>query len=582
MKGLFKVIIDTDNGNISSDLKKGDLVMSKTTDGKNCHTNRAVVYKVENESVYLIPCEEGDYTKAKLWVRVGSISDDKRQSFIIQDSEGKGAPNITLYSGVNNWKKFGSANTQKVVIGKLDDIIDKDFGALKGDGFRTTNGYLSNVFVKGEIQVQGNSNVYNKDETDAKIKQIGSIDEAMKVNNDDIAKSVGYADYASLISASKNKNTIIKGGYINTSLINADAIVAKGISADKINALTLNCNKGKLGGFNVDDKYLWTGNKQISNSFTSSGITIGNNAIRSKNFRIDDNGSVYLKGNIDATSGKFGKWIIAGDRLISQNGQTVLYENGDIELIDTSLGRRTLITNDKLPNVNTNSGLILKTSGETNPTSVSSIQLPFNDKDYAIKTIYPSGSSYTDSHSSATKFTLDKGKNHSIHIGSSSAFNLSYIKSDFCNLWGYIKISLMSMGNVLTSKIIDYANKGSYNELCPLYVDGNTRLFTTPSCLTYTPTNTKTGCYIKIDYYIKGYAFNIAFGSQTDDSFKTVSYKPYGLPLSLYIGDMSSVISPNGMRVFANGGNYFEINSEANSPRDFVKMVWAGKDYGLV
>lgn len=57
--------------------------------------------------------------------------------------------------------------------------------------------------------------------------------------------------------------------------------------------LTSGTLTAKIASWNFNATYLYTGTLQTSDAYTSSGITIGNGAIRSKYFRVDTDGSVY-------------------------------------------------------------------------------------------------------------------------------------------------------------------------------------------------------------------------------------------------------------------------------------------------
>ena len=102
--------------------------------------------------------------------------------------------------------------------------------------------------------------------------------------------------------------------------IQTEDLQAKFITADIINTLELTTKKGTLANWKIEENYLYTGTKQTSDGFSTSGITFysdGANlaAIRAKNFRIDTNGNAYFKGNIEATSGLIGGWKITNKGL---------------------------------------------------------------------------------------------------------------------------------------------------------------------------------------------------------------------------------------------------------------------------
>lgn len=64
-------------------------------------------------------------------------------------------------------------------------------------------------------------------------------------SKDDIAKKLGYSSYADMVSAATAGNTIIEGGHIRTSLIEADALVVKTLNA--VNAKGINTLVDKEG-----------------------------------------------------------------------------------------------------------------------------------------------------------------------------------------------------------------------------------------------------------------------------------------------------------------------------------------------
>lgn len=56
----------------------------------------------------------------------------------------------------------------------------------------------------------------------------------INANNDVFAQKLGYTNYASMVSAASNGQSIITGGYLRTSLIQADQIIAGGILANSV------------------------------------------------------------------------------------------------------------------------------------------------------------------------------------------------------------------------------------------------------------------------------------------------------------------------------------------------------------
>lgn len=73
----------------------------------------------------------------------------------------------------------------------------------------------------------------------------GDVTSDINSSKEDMAKKLGYASYADMVSAATAGNTIIEGGHIRTSLIEADALVVKTLNA--VNAKGINTLVDKDG-----------------------------------------------------------------------------------------------------------------------------------------------------------------------------------------------------------------------------------------------------------------------------------------------------------------------------------------------
>ena len=73
----------------------------------------------------------------------------------------------------------------------------------------------------------------------------GDVTSGINSSKEDMAKKLGYASYADMVSAATAGNTIIEGGHIRTSLIEADALVVKTLNA--VNAKGINTLVDKEG-----------------------------------------------------------------------------------------------------------------------------------------------------------------------------------------------------------------------------------------------------------------------------------------------------------------------------------------------
>lgn len=115
----------------------------------------------------------------------------------------------------------------------------------------------------------------------------------------------------------------VVAGIIQADAAQIDSIQSTFITANYIDTLMLNSKQGKIGGWTIDSNSIYIGTKQSNNAFTASGITIysggSNGAIRSRNFRIDTDGSAYFSGTITATSGSIGGWKINTSSITKNN-----------------------------------------------------------------------------------------------------------------------------------------------------------------------------------------------------------------------------------------------------------------------
>lgn len=71
----------------------------------------------------------------------------------------------------------------------------------------------------------------------------GDVTSDINSSKEDMAKKLGYASYADMVSAATAGNTIIEGGHIRTSLIEADALVVKTLNAVNTDGVSTLVNK---------------------------------------------------------------------------------------------------------------------------------------------------------------------------------------------------------------------------------------------------------------------------------------------------------------------------------------------------
>lgn len=118
----------------------------------------------------------------------------------------------------------------------------------------------------------------------------GDVTSDINSSKEDMAKKLGYASYADMVSAATAGNTIIEGGHIRTSLIEADALVVKtlnatnadgistlvdkdGMNISKSNNSLLNIYFGNFGPVNYGVINMYSYNKKNDRRSEAIGIT---------------------------------------------------------------------------------------------------------------------------------------------------------------------------------------------------------------------------------------------------------------------------------------------------------------------
>lgn len=154
-----------------------------------------------------------------------------------------GTPKSVLYSSKNS---FDTATTNLITAIESAIADGKTTTTEKSnvdDKFSKFNTAYSNLATAIE---NANKAIQNKikEEAIAESKkdldsQIGEVSLATK---NEIAKNMGYADYEEMMYYAERAQTIIKGGHINTELIEASLIVTSQLIANAIRANTLNIN----------------------------------------------------------------------------------------------------------------------------------------------------------------------------------------------------------------------------------------------------------------------------------------------------------------------------------------------------
>lgn len=167
--------------------------------------------------------------------------------------------------------------------------------------------------------------------TEAKKDLDAQIGEVSKADKDEIAKNMGYSDYEELQYYAERAQTIIKGGHINTELIEASLIVTSQLIANAIKANTLNINDNFVVKTN--------GSVEMNGSIRSVGrkteVVVSNGFIR-----VLYNGVDVMLLSVDENTGaptinmnyKNKRFFVSPDNFsfLMSNGSTLTFDPAEI------------------------------------------------------------------------------------------------------------------------------------------------------------------------------------------------------------------------------------------------------------
>lgn len=192
----------------------------------------------------------------------------------------------TPEDGVRSWQPnygFTEIAGQQITTGVIKDrltrmIIDLTEGTIYGKiKFASgTEGY-NNIKDRPDLTEWSNTitnNAVNSSNTNAQ--------KFVNTASEDLAEKLGYTSYSAMADAATAGKTIIEGGFLRTSLIQAEAIIAKYVTAAFIAALEITTSKltvtsgAKIGNFNISGGWL-TVNKSSSDGAGYIDIRGGSN-----------------------------------------------------------------------------------------------------------------------------------------------------------------------------------------------------------------------------------------------------------------------------------------------------------------
>lgn len=157
---------------------------------------------------------------------------------------------------------------------------------------------------------------------------------------DDLAQQLGYSNFDKMVENAAKGETIIKGAYINTQLIDVETLVADTALVDKLIGRELNFTLGSVGGFKMESTLLYSGAK-----FGTGGAGIAMQSMTNNygfNVYKDNNNYVEmfqrssewgLKGVVNGSpvfqfgsTNKIGPFSYTGNLLVADN--PYMLENG--------------------------------------------------------------------------------------------------------------------------------------------------------------------------------------------------------------------------------------------------------------
>ncbi|RYM99272.1 carbohydrate-binding protein, partial [Bifidobacterium animalis subsp. lactis] len=229
---------------IENRFKPGNLVRSQSFnikegayDGVSNHYWWRLVENVGDNwiDVSVNHCDEGsDIPKVgDVMVQLGDIADPDYQAAIVLSAYGDGAPSLTFYQGINSY----SLSERDILTARYDQVTKECRFQIGHEGKNGCFLYSPSkgLRVEGMIEVLGGNGMSNFDD---------ALDFAEQVN-DRMAQYIGYDGWESLVGEALAGRTIIKGGVINTDLINAAVIITSKLIAGAIKAKKLEIGDGK-------------------------------------------------------------------------------------------------------------------------------------------------------------------------------------------------------------------------------------------------------------------------------------------------------------------------------------------------
>ncbi|MBI1939188.1 MAG: hypothetical protein HYS25_13850 [Ignavibacteriales bacterium] len=206
--------------------KKNDLLLSQAYDALGATTRLSkakvdTVYQLSFSGV-LVPVMKVSYystpkfRKGDVIIRVGNLTDASRQSSIYIAADDNNAPFIDIIDGVAAIADWGNTAKTKVRLGKLNGIVDADFGSLSGYGlFAQGNVYIKGAFLIDNPEDNGINTTYRQTTAPAMNLKEGDL----WVDTDDFFKMYWYSgtawvDYIPGFGSATSSGLALTGSYL--------------------------------------------------------------------------------------------------------------------------------------------------------------------------------------------------------------------------------------------------------------------------------------------------------------------------------------------------------------------------------
>lgn len=207
--------------------------------------------------------------------------------------------------------------------GTEKDDVDSKFTAFN-NAYASLSSAIENANKAIQDKIKQEAADQAKEDIDA---QIGEVDQSVK---DEIAKQLGYTDYENLKYYAERGMSIIKGGTINTEVLEASLVITSQLIANAIMANTLNVNN--------KFKVYTDGSVDMSGIFRSLGGKM--ECIISDGYlRVKYNGTDTLRLSVNETNGMPELFMQHGSNYMLATSQSITFmpEGGKPLIFDSEI-----------------------------------------------------------------------------------------------------------------------------------------------------------------------------------------------------------------------------------------------------